>query len=80
MMDVGAAVVQRAATAEAACMMISATGAGWETYTEWLAGISTTVEPVRADIARCAGGGIIRSSVVTRYQLGFDRHAGSVRQ
>src|SRR5882672_5374434 len=27
---------------------------------------------------RCAGGGIIRSSVVTRYQLGLDFHAGSL--
>ena len=30
------------------------------------------------DIKRCAGGGIIRSSVVTRYQLGLVFHAGSV--
>ena len=28
------------------------------------------------DIARCASGGIMRSSVVTRYQLGFVFHAG----
>ena len=28
--------------------------------------------------AGCAGGGIIRSSVATRYQLGLARHAGSV--
>src|SRR4051794_3853436 len=27
---------------------------------------------------RCAGGGIMRSSVATRYQLGLLRHAGSV--
>src|SRR5580704_12986422 len=27
---------------------------------------------------RCASGGIIRSSVVTRYQVGLERHAGSV--
>src|ERR671919_211986 len=37
-----------------------------------------TVEPARFDMARCASGGIIRSSVATRYQLGFDFHAGSV--
>src|SRR5436309_15574162 len=37
-----------------------------------------TVEPARADIARWAGGGIIRSSVATRYQLGLIRHAGSL--
>src|SRR5258705_2844356 len=29
-------------------------------------------------IARCASGGIILPSVVTRYQLGFDFHAGSL--
>src|SRR5690349_19443274 len=29
-------------------------------------------------MARCAGGGIIRSSVVTRYQLGLARHAGQL--
>ena len=39
---------------------------------------STTVEPARLDIARCASGGIIWSSVDTRYQLGFVLHAGSV--
>src|SRR5215471_3646390 len=37
-----------------------------------------TVEPARFDIARCASGGIILSSVETRYQLGFVLHAGSV--
>ena len=39
---------------------------------------STTVEPARADIWRWAGGGIIRSSVAIRYQLGLLRHAGSL--
>src|SRR3954447_6944070 len=29
-------------------------------------------------MARCAGGGIMWSSVATRYQLGFVRHAGSL--
>src|SRR5260370_32036618 len=43
-----------------------------------LAATWTTVEPARSDMARCAGGGIIRSSVVTRYQLGLVRQAGSV--
>jgi uncharacterized protein DUF1003 len=32
---------------------------------EWLPASSTTVEPARSDIARWAGGGIIRSSVAT---------------
>src|SRR5215208_5006510 len=45
---------------------------------EWLPTASTTVEPARSDMARCAGGGIIRSSVDTRYQLGFVRQAASV--
>jgi hypothetical protein len=39
---------------------------------------SATVEPARFDIARWASGGIILSSVATRYQLGFVLHAGSV--
>src|SRR6266404_5839831 len=44
----------------------------------WLPRTSTTVEPARLDMARCATGGIIRSSVTTKYQLGFDFHAGSL--
>jgi hypothetical protein len=35
------------------------------------------VAPARFAIARCASGGIILSSVATRYQLGFDFQAGS---
>ena len=34
------------------------------------------VEPTRPDIVRCASGGIIRSSVVTRYQLRFSATPG----
>src|SRR6266849_8039977 len=37
-----------------------------------------TVEPARFDIMRWAGGGIILSSVVTRYQLGLVFQAGAV--
>src|SRR5882672_8240907 len=44
----------------------------------WLPRVSTTVEPARFDIARCASGGIILSSVATRYQLGFAFHDASV--
>src|SRR5258708_5081878 len=44
----------------------------------WLPLTSTTVAPARLDIARWASGGIILSSVVTRYQLGFVLHAGSL--
>jgi hypothetical protein len=45
---------------------------------EWLPEASVTVEPARSDMARWAGGGIIRSSVATRYQLGLIRQAASV--
>ena len=58
--------------------MRDATAFGCETNTEWLALTSTTVEPARFDIARWASGGIILSSVVTMYQLGFDFQAGAV--
>src|SRR5262245_15085712 len=55
--------------------MSEATACGCDTYTEWLPFVSTTVEPARFDIARCASGGIMLSSVATRYQLGFVLHA-----
>src|SRR5438093_10806470 len=57
--------------------MREATACGCDTYTEWLPLTSTTVDPARLDIARWASGGIILSSVETRYQLGFLLHAGS---
>jgi len=60
----------------AACSTIVTTARGCDTYTAWLALTSTTVEPARLDIARWASGGIIRSSVVSKYQMGFVRHAG----
>jgi hypothetical protein len=44
----------------------------------WLPLTSTTVAPVRLDIIRWASGGIILSSVVSKYQLGFVFHAGSL--
>src|SRR4029077_3772852 len=44
----------------------------------WLPFTSTTVARARLDIARWASGGIILSSVVTRYQLGLVLHAGSL--
>src|SRR5437867_10091938 len=58
--------------------MREATACGCDTYTEWLPLTSTTVDPARLDIARWASGGIILSSVETRYQLGFAFHAGSL--
>ncbi len=39
---------------------------------------STTNAPARSAMMRWAGGGIMRSSVATRYQLGLCRQAGSV--
>src|SRR5688572_10384374 len=44
----------------------------------WLPATSTTVVPARSDINRCAGGGIILSSVATKYQLGLLFQAGSL--
>src|SRR5215831_2715052 len=58
--------------------MREATACGCDTYTAWLPLTSTTVEPARLDMARWASGGIILSSVVTRYQLFFVLHAGSL--
>jgi len=48
--------------------MRSATACGCDTYTAWLPLTSTTVEQARLDIARCASGGIILSSVT--YSVG----------
>src|SRR5450755_2157964 len=45
---------------------------------EWLPGASVTVELARSDMARWAGGGIIRSSLATRYQLGLIRQEASL--
>src|SRR5436190_17262758 len=44
----------------------------------WLPLTSTTVEPARLAMARWASGGIILSSVATRYQLGLTLQAGSL--
>src|SRR6185436_1416554 len=67
-----------AAAPFAALSMREATAFGCDTYTAWLPFTSTTVAPARLDIARWASGGIILSSVATRYQLGFVFHAGSL--
>src|SRR5438034_231943 len=45
---------------------------------EWLPAASVMVEPARSDMARWAGGGIIRSSPATRYQLGLIRQEASL--
>src|SRR6266540_40867 len=65
-------------TPDAACSMSPATAAGCDRKIEWLPATSTIVAPARSAIERWAGGGIIRSSVATRYQLGLLRHAGSL--
>src|ERR671918_1440959 len=44
----------------------------------WLPALSSTVAPARLDMNRCAAGGIILSSVATRYQLGLVLQAGSL--
>src|SRR5579871_1233940 len=44
----------------------------------WLPLASTTVDPARFAIKRCASGGIILSAVATRYQLGLTFQAGAV--
>src|SRR2546428_13790306 len=62
----------------AAFSIIDATACGCDTYTEWLALTSTTVEPARLDMARWASAGVILSSVVARYQLFFVFPARSV--
>jgi len=45
--------------------MTESTALGCDSYTARLAFTSTTVDPARFDIACCAGGGIILSSVAT---------------
>src|SRR6266481_5705479 len=62
----------------AAFSMSAATAFGCDTYTAWLPLTSMTVEPARLDMLRWASGGIILSSVVSKYQLGFVFHAGSL--
>src|ERR1700704_974214 len=62
----------------AAFSISAATAFGCDTYTAWLPLTSMTVEPACLAIVRWASGGIILSSVVTRYQLGFVFHAGSL--
>src|SRR6266545_3658554 len=65
-------------TPDAACSMSPATAAGCDRKIEWLPATSTMVAPARSAIERWAGGGIIRSSVATKYQVGLLRHAGSL--
>src|SRR5260221_9308233 len=62
----------------AAVSMSEATAWGCDTQMAWLPLTSTTVEPARRDMSRCAPGGIILSSVVSKYQLGLVFQAGSL--
>jgi hypothetical protein len=70
--------MSRAKAPWAAWLITAATTAGRETNTAWLPGVSVTVALARSDMARWAAGGIIWSSVATRYQDGLLRQAGSV--
>src|SRR6266536_1939884 len=65
-------------TALAAFSTRFATAIGCDTYIAWLPDTSTTFEPARLDMKRCAGGGIILSSVAIKYQLGLVLHAASL--
>jgi hypothetical protein len=58
--------------------MSAATACGCDTNTVWLPLTSKAVKPARLDINRWASGGIILSSVLITYQLGFVFQAGSV--
>ena len=58
--------------------MSSATGSGLRDVDGVAARRLDDVAPARLAICRWAGGGIIRSSVATRYQLGLLLQAGSV--
>ena len=51
---------------------------GWRRRRRDCRAVSVTLVPTRSAIVRCDGGGIMWSSVATRYQLGLLRHAGSV--
>lgn len=65
-------------TLVAASLMIAATASGCEIKTAWLPDWSTVLALARPAIIRCAGTGIILSSVATRYQLGLLFQAGTV--
>src|SRR4029453_1201107 len=62
----------------AACSMRDATALGCEKKIAWVPLAPTTMEPARLAIARGASGGILLSSVATKYQLGFVLQAGSL--
>ena len=51
---------------------------GWLISERWLALTSIVLAPIRFAMKRSRSGSIVRSSVETAYQLGFDRHAACV--
>src|SRR5687767_7736161 len=57
--------------------MKSATSRGWDSITAWLLSIETVRAALRLAIILCKLGGIMRSCVVSRYDVGFTCHAGS---
>jgi hypothetical protein len=60
--------------------MRSATARGCETYTAWLPFASAIVAPARFAIARCASGGIIRSSSHSSFTRSVIEGGGSKRK
>jgi len=55
----------------AASRMTAATSSGLDNIRTWLAAISVVFALMALDMARCASGAIIPSSLATTYQLGF---------
>src|SRR4051812_19350244 len=51
---------------------------GWDISERWLAFTSIVFAPMRLAMNRSISGLMVRSSVDTAYQLGFDRHAAWV--
>src|SRR5580698_7239105 len=62
----------------AASMISFVISSGWEISERWLAFTSIVFAPIRLAMNRSRSGLIVRSSVDTAYQLGFDRQAACV--
>ena len=61
----------------AACEISWAISCGWEISDKWLAFTSMVLAFIRFAMKRSRSGLIVRSSVDTAYQLGFERQAGA---
>src|SRR5260370_28115187 len=62
----------------AACWISANTSAGWETIDAWLDGTEMVLAFMRLAKNCCRDGGIMRSFVEIRYQLGRGFHATAV--